>query len=203
MQTPGESSRKYGPDVNPRKHFEKTRSGCKPRESLRKSTVRMQTPGKSPPKTRSRCKPQESLREITVRMQTSAESSREHGPDANPRKDCEKTRSGCKPMAFPRTASRCFFERILASCPCFYAYFGPWKLHPRTSSLEFYACFLGDFFGGSIFGVPREPPLQVDVLGILLIPSVFLRVFCPSASEGSCGEGGGEVNLSPLCLYKV
>ena len=81
MQTPGESSRKHGPDVNPRKHFEKTRSGCKPRESLRKNMVRMQTPGKS---------------------------SRKHGQDANPRKVFEKTWSGRKTQeSFEKTRSRC------------------------------------------------------------------------------------------------
>ena len=158
MQTPGKSSKKHGQDANPRKVSEKTRSGCKP---------------------------QDSRRENTVRMQTSAESSREHGPDANPRKDCEKTRSACKPMAFPRTASRCFFERILASYPCFYAYFGPWKLHPRTSSLEFYACFLGDFFGGSIFGVPREnPPWHWRFGHITAFHSCFYVCLAPPVVDG-------------------
>ena len=126
-------------------------------------------------------------------METPGEASRKHGLDANPRKHFKKTRSGCKLMDFPRTASLCFFERILASYPYFYAYFGPWKLNPRTSSLEFYTCFLGDSFGRSILGVPREnPPSRPAFWAYCCIPHVFLRVFCKSASEGSCGEGGWE-----------
>ena len=93
------------------------------RTSLRKNTIRMQTPGKSSrkhgqdanprkvsEKTRSgslpgessrkhgTCKPQETLRENTVRMQTTAKSSKKHGQDANPRKISQKTPSGCKPQ---------------------------------------------------------------------------------------------------------
>ena len=137
-------------------------------------------------------------------MLTQGKSSRKHGQDAKPRKVFEKTRSRCNPQErlrentvrmqtdeLPRAASLCFFERIPASYPCFYAYFGPWKLNPRTSSLEFYACFLGDFFRGSIVGVPREtPPLALAFWAYYCIPHVFLRVFCKSASEGSSGEGG-------------
>ena len=127
-------------------------------------------------------------------MQTLRKTSRKHGEDANPRRVFEKTRSGCKPMDFPRTASLCFFERILASYPCFYAYSGSWKLNPRTSSPQFYACFLGDSFGGSILGVPREnPPLPGWRFGhIAAFHTCFYACFANRPARGPAERGGGR-----------
>ena len=139
-------------------------------------------------------------------MQTPGKSSRKHGQDANLSRVFERTRSRCKPQErlrentvrmqtddLPPNRFTVFSNISWQSYPCFYVYFGPWKLNPRTSTLEFYACFLGDFFRGSIFGVPGgKPPSMPAFWAYCCIPHVFLRVFCKSASEGSSGEGGWE-----------
>ena len=122
MQTPGESSRKHGPDVSPRTHCEQTRSVCKPRESLRKNMVRMQTPGKSSRKHGQDANPRKVFEK--------------NGQDANPRRVFEKTRSRRKPQERLRentgnqflgsrgkTAWHWRFGHITAFHTCFYACF--------------------------------------------------------------------------------
>ena len=204
MQTPGESSRKHGPDVNPRKHFEKTRSGCKPRESLRKNMVRMQTPGKSSrkhgqdanprkvfEKTRSGRKPQQSLRENTVQMQTPGKTARKHGQDANRWTSPEPLHSAFSNVSLHPTH---VFTRIL----------GHGSLTLAPPALNSTRVFSVIPSGGQFWGSRgKTPPFQVGVLGILLHSTrVFTRVL-QIGQRGVLRRGGvGEVNLPTLCSHE-
>ena len=150
MQTPGKPPRKHGPNADPMRVLEKTRS---------------------------RCKPQESLRDTTVQMQPSGKTSRKHGQDAN--------RS-----PYPKLL-HCFFERTLAFYMCFYVRFASCRLKPCNSPLEFGPYFLGDFFGGSIFGVPRDPPPPCWRFGhIAAFHTCFYAWFAHRPARGPAERGG-------------
>ena len=193
MQTPGESSRKHGPDVNPRKHFEKTRSGCKPRESLRKNMVRMQTPGKSSrkhgqdanprkvfEKTRSGRKPQESLRENTVQMQTPGKTARKHGQDANRWTSPEPLHSAFSNVSLHPTH---VFTRIL----------GHGSLTLALPALNSTRVFSAIPSGGQFLGSRGKTPPPGPRFGhIAAFHTCFYVCFANRPARGPAERGGGR-----------